>query len=127
MLAAVAGVGFLMLYSVAGGSFTPWAEPQMKRFAVWGLWLMLVVAMVPIWFWRNMATVAYLGSVVLLLAVEFFGSVGMGAQRWIDLGFMRLQPSELMKITLVMLLAPITTGCRGPTQGHNRSGCCCLC
>jgi rod shape determining protein RodA len=42
---------------------------------------------------------------LLLLAVEFFGVVGMGAQRWIDLGFMRLQPSELMKITLVMALA----------------------
>jgi rod shape determining protein RodA len=44
-------------------------------------------------------------SVILLLYVEFFGSVGMGAQRWIDLGFMRLQPSELTKITLVMVLA----------------------
>ena len=104
LLAAVAGVGFLMLYSVAGGSFTPWAEPQMKRFAA-GFVLMLMVAMVPTWFWRNMASVAYLGSVVLLLAVEFFGSVGMGAQRWIDLGFMRLQPSELMKVTLVLVLA----------------------
>ncbi|MCR9125805.1 MAG: rod shape-determining protein RodA [Rhodobacteraceae bacterium] len=104
LLIAVASIGFLMLYSVAGGSFSPWAEPQMKRFAM-GLVLMLVVAMVPIWFWRNMAAVAYLGSIVLLLAVEFFGAVGMGAQRWIDLGFMRLQPSEVTKITMVMLLA----------------------
>ena len=104
LVIAVACVGFLMLYSVAGGSFTPWAEPQMKRFAM-GLALMLFVAMVPIWFWRNMAVVAYCVSIALLLAVEFFGVVGMGAQRWIDLGFMRLQPSELMKITLVMLLA----------------------
>jgi len=104
LLIAVACIGFLMLYSVAGGSFTPWAEPQMKRFAM-GLVLMLFVAMVPIWFWRNMAVVAYCVSIALLLAVEFFGVVGMGAQRWIDLGFMRLQPSELMKITLVMLLA----------------------
>ena len=104
LLIAVACIGFLMLYSVAGGSFTPWAEPQMKRFAL-GLAVMLVVAMVPIWFWRNMAVVAYCVSIALLLAVEFFGVVGMGAQRWIDLGFMRLQPSELMKITMVMLLA----------------------
>ncbi|WP_299609364.1 rod shape-determining protein RodA [uncultured Tateyamaria sp.] len=104
LLAAVAGVGFLMLYSVAGGSFSPWAEPQMKRFAA-GFVLMLMVAMVPIWFWRSMAGVAYLTSLLLLVAVEFFGSVGMGAQRWIDLGFMRLQPSELMKVTLVMMLA----------------------
>ncbi|WP_278923595.1 MULTISPECIES: rod shape-determining protein RodA [Pseudophaeobacter] len=104
LLASVAGVGFLMLYSVAGGSFSPWAEPQFKRFLL-GMGVMLVVGMVPIWFWRNISVVAYLISVALLLAVEFFGTVGMGAQRWIDIGFMRLQPSELMKITSVMLLA----------------------
>jgi rod shape determining protein RodA len=55
--------------------------------------------MVPIWFIRNMAGLAYGLSVLLLLAVEFFGEVGMGAQRWIDIGPLRLQPSELMKIT----------------------------
>ncbi|WGW03886.1 rod shape-determining protein RodA [Tropicibacter oceani] len=104
LLTAVASVGFLMLYSVAGGSFTPWAEPQMKRYGL-GLAAMFFVAMVPIWFWRNIALVAYLLALFLLLLVEFFGAIGMGAQRWIDLGFMRLQPSELMKITLVMFLA----------------------
>jgi rod shape determining protein RodA len=104
LLISVAGVGFLMLYSVAGGSFTPWAEPQMKRFGV-GLVVMLMVAVVPIWFWRNIAVVAYSMTIVLLIFVDLFGAVGMGAQRWIDLGFMRLQPSELMKITMIMLLA----------------------
>ncbi|MBW4961373.1 rod shape-determining protein RodA [Sulfitobacter sp. CW3] len=104
LLIAVSCVGFLMLYSVAGGRFMPWAEPQMKRFAM-GLGLMIAVGMVPIWLWRNLAGVAYLGTVVLLIAVELFGSVGMGAQRWIELGSFRLQPSELMKITLVMMLA----------------------
>ena len=98
LLASVAAVGFLMLYSVAGGSFSPWVEPQVKRFIL-GLAVMLVVAMVPIWFWRNISVLAYLASMVLLLAVEFFGTVGMGAQRWIDLGVIRLQPSELTKIT----------------------------
>ncbi|ETX15461.1 cell wall shape-determining protein [Roseivivax halodurans JCM 10272] len=104
LLSAVAGVGFVMLYSVAGGSMTPWAEPQMKRYVL-GVTLMFIVALVPIWFWRNMSVVAYLVSLGLLVMVEFFGTVGMGAQRWIDLGFMRLQPSELMKIALVMVLA----------------------
>jgi rod shape determining protein RodA len=104
LLSSVAGVGFLMLYSVAGGSYMPWAEPQMERFGV-GLVLMVLVGMVPIWFWRSVSSVAYGVSVMLLIAVELFGSVGMGAQRWIDLGFMRLQPSELMKVTLVMFLA----------------------
>ncbi len=104
LIASVAGVGFLMLYSVAGGSFTPWAEPQMKRFAM-GMVLMLIIAMVPIWFIRLVAGAAYIGALVLLILVEAMGSVGMGAQRWIDLGFMRLQPSELTKVTLVMALA----------------------
>lgn len=104
LLVTVACVGFLMLYSVAGGSFTPWAEPQMERFVL-GMVVMLTVAMVPIWFWRNISALAYVLSVALLISVEFFGSVGMGAQRWIDLGFVRLQPSELVKVTMVMLLA----------------------
>jgi rod shape determining protein RodA len=101
---AVAAVGFLMLYSVAGGSFSPWAEPQMKRFLL-GAAAMFVVAMVPIWFWRNVAGLAFGVTILLLLFVEFFGATGMGATRWIDLGFMRLQPSEVAKITLVMVLA----------------------
>ena len=104
LLVAVAAAGFGMLYSVAGGSLAPWAEPQMKRFAL-GCVLMLSVAMVPIWFWRNMAGLAYGISLALLVAVEVAGTTGMGATRWIDLGFMRLQPSELMKIALVMMLA----------------------
>jgi len=104
LLVAVAAVGFLMLYSVAGGSLSTWAEPQMKRFAL-GLVVMLVVAMVPIWFWRNMSLLAYLISLALLVAVALIGVEGKGAQRWLDLGVMRLQPSELMKITLVMVLA----------------------
>ena len=104
LLSSVACVGFLMLYSVAGGSFTPWAEPQMKRFAI-GLVLMVAIGMTPIWFWRSIAVFCYGVTVILLIAVDLFGEEGKGAQRWIDLGFMRLQPSELMKITLVMFLA----------------------
>ena len=104
LLTAVAGTGFLMLFSVAGGAYAPWAEPQMKRFGL-GLVLMVGVGLVPIWMWRNLAGVAYGISVTLLIGVEFFGAVGMGAQRWIDLGVIRLQPSEMTKITLVMFLA----------------------
>ncbi len=104
LLTAVACVGFLMLTSVAGGETSRWAEPQMKRFAL-GLVIMMIVALVPIWFWRSISGLAYLGALGLLLLVELFGVIGMGAQRWIDLGFMRLQPSEVMKIALVMVLA----------------------
>ncbi|WP_370399116.1 rod shape-determining protein RodA [Sulfitobacter sp. JB4-11] len=104
LLGSVCGIGFLMLYSVAGGSFTPWAEPQMKRFAL-GLALMFVVAMVPIWLWRNLSGLAFVISLLLLVAVAVIGDERKGSQRWLDLGFMDLQPSELMKITLVMFLA----------------------
>jgi rod shape determining protein RodA len=104
LLTAAASFGFLMLYSVAGGDPSRWAEPQMKRFAA-GMVLMFGVAMVPVWFWRNIAGLAYGLSILLLLLVEFVGATGMGAQRWIDLGVIRLQPSELTKITLVMILA----------------------
>uniref|UniRef100_UPI0039B96155 FtsW/RodA/SpoVE family cell cycle protein n=1 Tax=Albidovulum sp. TaxID=1872424 RepID=UPI0039B96155 len=104
LLAATASIGFLMLYSVAGGRLDVWAEPQMKRFAV-GMVGMLVIGFVPIWFWRNVSAVAYLAAVLLLVAVELFGDIGKGAQRWLDLGPIRLQPSELTKVALVMFLA----------------------
>jgi rod shape determining protein RodA len=66
---------------------------------------MLMVAFVPIWFWRNVSALAYVVSLLLLVAVELFGDIGMGAQRWLVIGPLRLQPSELMKIALVMMLA----------------------
>ena len=103
LVTAVASIGFIVLYSVGGGSWY-WAEPQMQRFAL-GLVVMFVAAMIPIWFWRNVSAAMYGGALVLLLAVDFMGASGGGAQRWIDIGFMRLQPSELMKITLVLMLA----------------------
>ncbi len=104
LLCAVASVGFLMLTSVADGDVSRWAEPQMRRFAV-GMAGLFVVAMTPIWLWRNVSALAYGGALLLLVGVEIFGSISMGAQRWIELGPLRLQPSELMKIGLVMMLA----------------------
>jgi rod shape determining protein RodA len=100
----IASVGFLMLTSVAGGDYERWAEPQMMRFGL-GFAAMITVAMIPIWFWRNVSALAYGVSILLLILVELFGVIGMGAQRWIDIGPLRLQPSELSKITSVMLLA----------------------
>ena len=104
LLAAAACLGFLVLTSVAGGRMDIWAEPQMKRFAV-GMVLMLAVGFVPIWVWRNVSIVAYVIAVLLLVAVDVVGKVGMGAQRWIEFGPIRLQPSELMKVALVIMLA----------------------
>lgn len=104
VLAAVASMGVLMLYAAAGGSFEPWARAQMVRFAA-GLAVMVAIAMIDIRFWRAMAPLAYLGALGLLVLVEFFGVVGMGAQRWIAVGPIQVQPSEIMKVALVMALA----------------------
>lgn len=104
LLTAVAGVGFIMLYSVAGGDFDPWSSRQMMRFAA-GIVLMVIVALIDIRIWRWASPLAYLGALGMLVAVEFVGTRGMGAQRWLNLGVIQLQPSELMKIALVMALA----------------------
>ncbi|TVQ55615.1 MAG: rod shape-determining protein RodA, partial [Rhodobacteraceae bacterium] len=108
LLAATASVGFLMLYSVAGGAMDPWASRQMTRFAI-GFVAMLVIALVDIRHWMRLAPLAWLGCLALLVAVPFIGEQGMGAQRWINLRVVQLQPSEAMKVALVMVLAAYYT------------------
>ena len=104
LILAISTIGFLMLYSVAGGSMDPWAGRQVPRFGI-GMVLMLIVAMIDIRFWRWFSPIAYALALAMLIAVEFVGETGMGATRWLDLGPIQLQPSELMKISLVMALA----------------------
>jgi rod shape determining protein RodA len=104
LVCLIASVGFVMLYSAAGGSLDPWASRQMVRFAV-GLALMLGVAVIDLRLILRYAYLIYAGALTLLIAVEIVGEIGMGAQRWIDLGFFQLQPSELMKVALVLALA----------------------
>lgn len=104
LLAAIASVGFVMLYSAANGSTDPWASRQMARFGM-GLGAMLVVALTDIRLWMRFAYAFYGLALALLVAVEFYGHVGMGAQRWIDLGVIQLQPSEVMKMALILALA----------------------
>ena len=104
MITAVACIGFLTLYSAAQGSLEPWALKQMIRFAM-GMALLLTAALVDIRHWMRHSYTLYGISVALLIAVQIRGTIGMGAQRWIDLGFIQLQPSELMKVSLIMALA----------------------
>ena len=104
MLCALAGVGYVALYSAAGGSPEPYATKHLIRFC-FGLVVMLCVAMVDIRWIEKASWLVYGGSVVLLVLVLRMGHVGKGAQRWIDLGGLQLQPSELAKIGLVMVLA----------------------
>mgnify|MGYP001581100880 CR=1 FL=1 len=103
LLCLIALIGAAMLYS-AGGGWSPWALGHLGRFAV-GFAMMIGVAMVDIRTWMRLAYPIYAGSLLLLVWVEVAGKIGMGAQRWIDLGFMELQPSEVMKIAMVMVLA----------------------
>lgn len=104
LVCAAAAVGFAMLYSAAGASFHPWASRQMIRFG-FGIGAMIVVAMIDVRVWLRYAYAFYLVALALLAAVEFGGTVGMGAQRWLDLGAFTVQPSEVMKIALVLALA----------------------
>lgn len=104
LISCVAGIGFIALYSAAGGKIDPWAGRQMIRFMV-GLCVMLVIALIDIRIWHRLSYVAYIVGFLMLIAVELVGRVGKGAQRWIDLGFIQIQPSETIKIFLVMALA----------------------
>jgi rod shape determining protein RodA len=104
LLALVAGIGLAMLYSAANGSWHPWAGKQAIRFGV-AAFLMIAAALVDIRVWLRFAYVIYAVILVLLIGVEIRGAIGMGAQRWIDLGVIQLQPSELMKIALLLALA----------------------
>ena len=109
LITLIACAGFAMLYSAAGGSFSPWAERQMIRFVV-GVFILLAVACVDLRVWMELAYPAYLVSLLLLVGVEVAGRVGLGAQRWLELGPLQLQPSEPMKIALVLALSRFLQG-----------------
>jgi len=108
LLMLTAALGCAMLYSAAGGDVRPWAMAQMIRFCM-GLTLMLAIAMVDIRQLHRFAYPIYSLALLLLVAVELKGTIGMGAQRWIEINLpglrFQLQPSEIMKIALVLVLA----------------------
>ncbi len=104
LVACVASVGIASLYSAAGGAMDPWASRHVLRFCV-GMCGMIIIALIDIKLWYRLTWPIYFLGLALLIIVEIKGRVGMGAQRWIDLGVIQLQPSELMKIAVVMALA----------------------
>src|SRR5437899_5893258 len=93
-----------MLYSIAGASWKPWAAPHLIRFAGCFL-LMIVLAVIDLRVWYALAYPVYAIALVLLLGVDAVGHAALGAQRWLDIGPVRIQPSEIMKIGLVLALA----------------------
>jgi rod shape determining protein RodA len=104
LLAAIASIGFVMLYSAAGGSLDPWASRQMARFTV-GLIALVIGAVTDIRVWFKYAYAFYALALLLLVCVEIAGRIGMGAQRWLMFGIVNFQPSELMKVALLLALA----------------------
>lgn len=97
-------IGFAMLYSAARGDFEPWAIKQIVRFAfIFPIMILIAVTDIKIWF--RLAYFFYGFGIVLLIIVDIVGYLGKGAQRWVDLGPINLQPSELMKVFLIMALA----------------------
>jgi len=112
LICTAAGCGIAELYSAADGSMQPWATRQAVRFAI-SLILMVGAGLLDIRYWFRAAYWVYAVVLALVIAVDLRGFVGMGAQRWIDLGVIQLQPSELMNVAVVLALA---------RYFHSRSG-----
>lgn len=104
LVTLIASVGFVSLYSAAGGSMEPWASKQVVRFLM-GMAVLIAVALIDIRLWLRFAYPIFGLICLMLVYVDISGHIGMGAQRWINLGFMNLQPSEVMKIAAVLALA----------------------
>ncbi|MCL2439990.1 MAG: rod shape-determining protein RodA [Alphaproteobacteria bacterium] len=112
-------VGITVLYSAGRtpcasppcpfGGWQPWAVPQLSRMIL-GFAILFFTAMMTLKFWVSSAYWIYGLSIALLVGVMLFGRVGMGAQRWLNIGFMQFQPSELMKIALVLALSKYFSG-----------------
>ena len=97
-------IGVGLLYSAGGGSMDPWASKQLIRFII-AIAVYLVVSLINIRFWIGISYYIYILSLLMLILVSFYGSTGMGAQRWLNLGIFNIQPSELIKFSIVLVLA----------------------
>jgi rod shape determining protein RodA len=104
VFAMIAGIGAMLLYGAAAGNWQPWALNHVIRFAVFSV-MMVVVALVDVRVWYSLAWPAYASAIVALVAVELFGKVAMGAQRWLEVGPIQIQPSEFTKIATALAIA----------------------
>lgn len=109
VLSLIAGAGALMLFSIAGSSWTPWAAAHVARFGIC-LLMMIALAMIDIRVWFALAYPVYGLGLLLLVAVEAVGDVRLGAQRWLSIGSFSFQPSEVMKLGIVLALARLYHG-----------------
>ncbi len=100
----VLAVSIIVLFSAGGGSWKPFALSQLTKI-LFGLLVFFVVSFTNIKLWLKSANTIYAVALVLIILVTFIGHTGMGAQRWLNLGFINIQPSEFIKIALVLALA----------------------
>jgi rod shape determining protein RodA len=103
-LCLIAGTGALMMFSIAGSAWEPWAANHLTRFGIC-LVVMVALAMIDLRVWFALAYPIYFVGLLLLVAVEAVGDVRMGAQRWLAVGGFSFQPSEIMKLGIVLALA----------------------
>ena len=104
LVMVIGAVGVTMIFSSTGGVWTAGAQQHLIRLML-GFFLMVGIALVDIRIWMGAAYPAYLIALALLIGVEFFGVSVNGSQRWLDLGLTRIQPSEIMKLAVVLALA----------------------
>ncbi|MES2035995.1 MAG: rod shape-determining protein RodA [Pseudomonadota bacterium] len=104
VLCLIAGAGALIMFSAADLSWSPWAGPHLIRFGIFFV-MMIVLAMCPLQLWFQVAYPVYAVALLLLVGVEVVGDVSKGAQRWLEIGPLRFQPSEIMKVGIVLALA----------------------
>ncbi|HET6970760.1 MAG TPA: rod shape-determining protein RodA [Phenylobacterium sp.] len=109
VLSLIAGAGGLMLFSIAGSSWTPWAAPHLIRYALL-LFIMIVLAVVDVRVWFALAYPIYGLGLLLLVAVAVHGQTRLGATRWLGVGPFSFQPSEVMKVGIVLALARLYHG-----------------
>ena len=117
LLTLIALAGVITLYSVAEGNWRPWALKHAIRYAI-AACLLLAMGLVAIRYWMALAYPIYFAALAALIAVPFIGEINMGARRWIEFGGMQFQPSEAMKIGLVMGLARYYHGLRAEQVSH---------
>ncbi len=117
LLTMIAGAGVITLYSVAEGNWQPWAMRHGLRYLV-ALTILIAMGLIAIRYWMALSYPIYFVALAALVATPFIGEINGGARRWIEFGGIQFQPSEAMKIGLVMALARYYHGLRAEQVSH---------
>ncbi|MDX2083134.1 MAG: rod shape-determining protein RodA [Rickettsiales bacterium] len=104
LIIVLASIGFLMLYSAGGGNFKPWLIKQLGFFSLFFI-IMIFIAITDIKIWFQLSYFFYLTALILIIIVDVMGHNAMGATRWFRIGWLTIQPSEIMKVCTVFALA----------------------